>query len=241
MDTGLGRIEVDAADWPVLRVKLPVDVSTDETTAYLDFASELRYRKPGPFVVVLEGPDRLTDRTRAILEGDMARTAEEGDRSRCLGVAIVVPSALQRGLLTASLTVRKSAWPLKAVSNAKSGVRWCRRQLKSSDVINEEADSLVGSIDDIDEPPTMEMQVVPIPDSDGRHLVEVGKFASERRAHLRAQTMLDQGIIAVVTEIPSLHRPTYHVRIGPYASPQRAKSARDALSDIAPDAVVVQV
>ena len=97
----------------------------------------------------------------------------------------------------------------------------------------------MGNVYDLEEPPTVEATAVPVPDAAGRYWVQVGAFISERRAHMRADTMLDQGLVATVMAEPGMARPRYLVRFGPFASQRQVETARTAILDFVPEAAVI--
>ncbi len=234
-------IRVDAERWPILEVTLPPVFSADAVEGCLEYCAEVRYRKPGPFVLAFHLPDSISPAHRGLIEADPGEEVD-GKRSLCLGVALILPSWVDR--LRARLGLGVAGVPLRVVGDPSAARRWGRRRLRVSGVpsgpVNAGEDSFVGgSGADLDEPPTIEAVAVPVPDADGSHWVQVGVFASERRAHLRADTMLDQGLVALVMEERKAARSRYLVRFGPYGTDARAKVALRAVEDLVPDASIV--
>lgn len=110
-------VHVDAAEWPVLRVTPPHQITDDEMQAFLAWYRELVLRRREPFALVLDlrRTSGMTPRQRQMITDGMG-----GEESiYCRGTAMVFSSAVLRGILTAIFWIRKPRYPTRVFATVE--------------------------------------------------------------------------------------------------------------------------
>lgn len=126
------RLDADFAEWPMVFVQCEGVVSDEAHYAFLEQLESQAAARGGPFSLVLDlrYSNGLSMKQRARQMDQLERLHSEG--FRCASIALVMRSALMRGMLTAMRWVSKAERPLEYFAEPGEAVNWTRDHLREA-------------------------------------------------------------------------------------------------------------
>jgi len=125
----LRNIEVDASEFPLVIARFRDHSSDDEFAGYLKDLDQLFTRRQHFALVIDTTSRRDTPPLHRRMQADWMRDRAMLIRLFNVGTALVIPSMVQRGVLTAILWMQPMPCPHYTCENAPEAIRWCRAQL----------------------------------------------------------------------------------------------------------------
>jgi len=125
----LRNIEVDESGFPLVIARFRDQSSDDEFAAYLKDLDQLFTRRQHFALVIDTTSRRDTPPLHRRMQADWMRDRAMLIRLFNVGTALVVPSMVQRGVLTAILWMQPMPCPHYTCETAPEAIRWCRAQL----------------------------------------------------------------------------------------------------------------
>lgn len=120
------KYEYDDSEWPIFRVAASVGVPTaDEYRAHWERVLEHTFERREPFVLLLDS--RYEERPDALRRQILADAMQRGMKDRpgkLRGVAVVLSSRLQQGVLTAVNWMVRPPYPMSVFSDLVKAKRW---------------------------------------------------------------------------------------------------------------------
>lgn len=119
----------DDRQWPLVRIRLAQDLSEQEFEAALDYIDAL-FLRGQRFAVLLDvrtAAPLTAPQRKAVAERSNASYARHP--TRLAGMAIVMSSALQRGVFTAIQWLCKESHPTRAFADIAPAEDWLRARL----------------------------------------------------------------------------------------------------------------
>ena len=124
--------EWDESEWPLVRVKVhPTFTPVDQEGMFVRFRQMLERKTR----CVLVHDSRQAPPASAVARQRVVQAMGELEplATRYMaGVAVVLSSTVQRGILTAILWVRPAPYPLQVVATVEAGEAWARERLNES-------------------------------------------------------------------------------------------------------------
>ena len=120
----------DESQWPLVRVTVRPEVSAAENDEMYDRFRKMLARKT---VCALVHDSRQAPPVGAIERQKVAQLMAELEplaQRYMAGAAVVLSSAVQRGIMTAILWIRPARYPLVILSSVEAGETWAREQLR---------------------------------------------------------------------------------------------------------------
>ncbi len=120
----------DDRDWPLLRVKWPPEVNTEEIDAHFD--EMLQYaRRNEKFVVLVDARQgqSMDARARKRVAQRLEAIAQEGE---VVATAFIASSSLARGVITALNWLFTPPFPSKVFTGSAAGEAWARERLAAA-------------------------------------------------------------------------------------------------------------
>lgn len=125
----MGVPEFDQSDWPVVRVAFDLELKPDEVQSYLQRCAEVLGRR--------ERVGLLIDARRAAIPDAKTRArfaeffAEQSPLTRryVAGMAVVLTTAMGRGVVTALSWMQGPTFPVKSFEFEDAARRWLDEQL----------------------------------------------------------------------------------------------------------------
>lgn len=122
----MGAPEFDEADWPILRVTFDGSLTPSEVDAYLSHCAGLLGRREHMGLLIdarkADIPDAKT-RARFVEFFDVQRPRT---RRYIAGMAVVLNTAMGRGVLTALTWMESPAFPVKSFEHASEARLWLK-------------------------------------------------------------------------------------------------------------------
>jgi hypothetical protein len=119
----------DDSQWPLVRIRLPAALPAAELVASLDYIDAL-FLRGGRFAVlfdVRDAPPLTAPQRKLVAERSNAMYARHP--TRMAGMALILSSAIQRGVVTAIQWLAKGGFPTRAFARVAEGEAWLRAQL----------------------------------------------------------------------------------------------------------------
>lgn len=124
----------DTSQWPLLRVTMPRDGSTEaEFDAHVRFI-EQKLHAGQRFALLIDARQArpLDARSRQAL-GQMLRRSFQRDPLVLAGLGVVLSSAIERGVLTAILWAAGRTYPQRTFATPVEAARWLQERLAAAD------------------------------------------------------------------------------------------------------------
>ncbi len=121
-------VEIDAKDWPVVKITTPEKVDDDNLKGFLDDFNGYIKDKKERFALIMDArkTSGMTPRQRRI-QTDAMNNAETNQYYICS--ALVFKSKTLSRVLTAVLWLKKSEYPVKVFSSVEEAHEWVKMQL----------------------------------------------------------------------------------------------------------------
>jgi hypothetical protein len=119
----------DDSAWPLVRIRLPAELAASEFEASLDYIDSL-FLRGQRFAVLLDVRDAppLSAPQRKLV-ADRSNAMYARYPTRLAGMALMLSSALQRGIFTAIRWLIPRGYPTRAFAGTVEAERWLRAQL----------------------------------------------------------------------------------------------------------------
>ncbi len=120
----------DISKWPLVVIEAPASGATDEEmTEHMAKVAAL-YSRAGSFAMVVDVTlaPRPPPGQRRLL-GDALTQHERSNPGKLKGMAMVVASDLQRGIITAVSWFFRPSYPMRVFSSREQAVTWARSML----------------------------------------------------------------------------------------------------------------
>lgn len=124
---------ISDAEAPLYVLTYPRDRTEDEVVASHDSVAAIYQRTTGPLAWVVDASAVVgaSPRERQIVAAHEERVADAASQ-RCAGVALVIPNAAVRGLLTAVRWLAPARYPQQIVATREAAIDWVRQQLSQA-------------------------------------------------------------------------------------------------------------
>ncbi|MCA9633418.1 MAG: hypothetical protein KC766_37470 [Myxococcales bacterium] len=122
----MGIPEFDESEWPILRVIFDVSLTPEEVDEYLARCAEMLARRERMALLIdarkAEIPDAKT-RARFV---DFFETQRPRTRRYIAGMAVVLQTAMGRGVVTAITWIESPTFPVKSFEHASEARMWLK-------------------------------------------------------------------------------------------------------------------
>jgi len=127
----------DDSEWPLVRIRLPAGLAASEFEASLDYIDRL-FLRGQRFAVLLDVRDAppLSAPQRKLV-ADRSNAMYARYPTRLAGMALILSSAIQRGIFTAIQWLVQRGHPTRAFAGSVEAERWLRAQLAVAESISE--------------------------------------------------------------------------------------------------------
>jgi hypothetical protein len=119
----------DDSQWPLVRIRLPAALDTAELVVSLDYidALFLRGERFAVLIDVRDAPPLTAPQRKLVAERSDAMYARYP--TRLAGMALILSSAIQRGVVTAIQWLVKGGFPTRVFARLVDAEIWLRAQL----------------------------------------------------------------------------------------------------------------
>ena len=119
-------IQFDESRWPVLSITFTAEPTDEEFAEYLDRYSKVYIGRRERYALVLITAPGLpmTKPAQARAQANWIRDNEDVIENLCAGIAFVLPSPVQRGVLRAILWMQGLPAPHRVFQDVDEGHRW---------------------------------------------------------------------------------------------------------------------
>lgn len=126
-------MQYDDGQWPIYRVTMgPIDLDDREFATFMATLDGLfeRGQRFGVLLDVRQAPVLSAKRRQAV--GEHAKATFERFPGRCVGIAVVLSSALQRGVFTAIHWFLRGTHPSRSFATVSEAQAWLAAELRGN-------------------------------------------------------------------------------------------------------------